>query len=345
MRAAAEIRAGIGVLLAIQLTTTFGGVALLGRITPAVDRIIEENVRTLTATEDMLSALADQGCDPTGIDVQARFDDALGRARANITEPGEEELIRRVEQRWPAAFGGDCNARTELRSAIQGLAEANRASMRHEDELAKALGNGGAWATALLGLCAFATSAALITRFTRRISAPLVEIEQMLDAVVHGDPYRRVRRLPAPDEFHAIAIRINQLLDRRQAKEEAEDPQLVVLDRALLHHLLDKMPEPTVAVDTSGAIIAASDAAMDLLAGPGVSSLTNAIAPGLSDTPSDDETSLIQRVEPFGKGAGFLITLRPGASPAPSPSHGEATEEVVVPMDPPPRSEPSDDER
>ena len=47
MRIRDEIRLGVGTLLAIQVLTMVAAVALLARMTPAIDRILEENDKVL----------------------------------------------------------------------------------------------------------------------------------------------------------------------------------------------------------------------------------------------------------------------------------------------------------
>jgi hypothetical protein len=332
MRAISEIRVGIGVLLTIQLFTTFGVVGLLTRMTPSLDRTIDRNVASLTASEQMLAALADQGCDLTDAPVQeVQFEEALFLAKGNASHPKEDLALQGVERSWVQAFAGDCNARLQTRTALQDLSGLHRLQMEQEQQYVERLANGGAWAAALLGSLAFAASLGVITRFTSRIAVPLSELEGVLAAVSRGDPYRRCRKVPAPEEYATIAVRLNQLLDRRLAREEEEDPQLTTIDRALLHHLMDQQPDPLVAVDTSGAILASSHAALDILAGIGVDSLSTALSP-LSDTP--DPLSIIAKVEPFGN-VGFLITLRrptvPQVPPADSPAVPAPPENAPAP--------------
>jgi hypothetical protein len=210
------------------------------------------------------------------------------------------------------ALAGDCDARAAIVGDLDRLAETNRQQIVAADGTTRQLGTAGAWATVALGLAAFGASAALIRRMNARIATPMAEIREVLEAGARGDVYRRCRRMDAPEEYGVIAQRLNQLLDRRLAREESVDPQLHRVDRALLHHLLDRQPEPMVAVDTSGAVIAASDRALEVLAGAGVDSLSDALNVG--PTGDADVISLIMKVEPFGKQDGFLVTLHSLAS-------------------------------
>ncbi len=316
MRAEAEIRTGISVLLVVQLVMAFGAMGLLTRMGPAIERIISENVTSIQAAEEMYATLAMHDCAPVlghaDIDSRIRFDAGLQAAKRAAHLPEEQVAIGQIERDWEAAIDGDCRARDSTASALGDLASINRNLMGLADAQTKRLGAAGAWATVLLGLAAFGASIGLIRRFGRRLAEPLQEVEAVLTAVGAGDPYRRCKRMEAPSEYGVIAVRLNQLLDRRLAKQETEDPELRRIDRTLLHHLLDGRTQPTVAVDASGAILVASQSALDLLEKSGIEAIADVLARGVDGS---DEDSIIAGVEPFGRPDGFLITLHPAGSP------------------------------
>jgi hypothetical protein len=324
MRAASEIRWTVSALVIVQLLLTFGVIALIVRMTPGVDEVLAEDVSSLTAIDQMYSLLAGGECGTDATALAAPFDQAYRLAQGSAHDAGEQELIEKIGKTWNLALACDREARAATIENLRALANLNRASIENAHRQGHELGVSGAWATAFLGVAAFGIGTFLMFRFVRRMATPLEEVEAVLSAVVRGDPYRRCRRIEAPAEYTQIAARLNQFLDRRLAREEEEDPQLANLDRALLHHLLDTLPDPVVAVDTSGAIIAASDGAMDLLAGTDLSSISDALASGGED---DDAISLIQRVEPFGRSDGFILSLvRRGADDA-----GDETADVPFP--------------
>lgn len=323
MKTASEIRTGLGVLVSAQMIVAFASIGLVTRMSPAIERILFENVRSTTAVERMYASIARRDCGLSQEDAEARFEEALGDEKRNITIDGEGVLAHRVDKAWRRGMRGDCGAMDVVTENLDAIGELNRGEMAAQDIRAKRLGAAGAWATVILGLATFGISAMLSRRFIQRIAAPIGEIEAVLVAANQGDPYRRCRRMEGPAEFGAIAMRLNQLLDKRLAQDETEDPQLRAMDRCLLQHLLDRMPDAVVAVDRSGAVIAASDRAMDVIAGSGVNSLADALA---ISPDGDPEISLIQRVEPFGKQQGFLVWLKPleGAS-RPSGGAGEGS--------------------
>lgn len=308
MKAAGEIRAGVGSLVAVQIIVALATIGLLVRMAPAIAHILEEDVSSTAAVEEMYASFALRDCGMSIGDAESRFEVAADQAHNSANSPGEAQLLDSLEPTWRKAMAGDCEARDKVAATLDRVADLNRAQISDADHQARQLGAAGAWAAAILGLVTFATSALIIRRFTQRVAIPLTEIEAVLLSASQGDPYRRCRRIDGPAEYSVIASRLNQLLDRRLASNEDEDPQIRANDRALLQHLLDRIPEPCVAVDRSGAVIAANDQAMDVLAGSGIDSLADALAIGPDGAP---ETSLITAVEPFGKAQGFLVRLQP----------------------------------
>lgn len=254
MRPASEARLGLTALLSLQLLTSVGGVVLLGRMAPAVERIIEENVYSTEAVEDMLGALASGA-------PAATFDEALARARGNITEAGEVELIGTIDGAWARARAGDAAARGELVEALHDLGRLNRASMVEADTIARNLGLAGAWAMALLGFLGFLVSLVVSRRVQDRLLVPFGEVDRVLAAARAGDQHRRCVPTGAPAAEQRVMENLDWLLDQRGARADAptEDPLL----RACLLALLDReSTRAQVLVGPQGAVVAVNSAAL-----------------------------------------------------------------------------------
>jgi hypothetical protein len=328
MKADAEIRAGLGVLLAIQLIATFGVMGLLVRMNPAIDAVVHDDLPTLAATQDMAVVLAEESCRATP--EVSRFVVALDRAEAVSADPTEQARLAQIREAQTAAFSGDCDARTSVIGNIVELADANRTEMLRASTSARQLAIAGGWATALVGLLAFVVSLLLLRGWLRRFADPLRELEAVLQANASGDPYRRNRRMEGPNELGVIAARVNHLLDRKLARDEAVDPALRNVDRSLLLHLLDKLGEPVIVVDSSGAMLVANRPALDRMAADKSFRVAETLRVG-PDGP-DTDISMVMGVEPFGPNLGYLVTLRPIVTPtdgAPPPSLLD--DEVVIP--------------
>jgi hypothetical protein len=228
MQTERDLYIGIGALVALFLLVAFGTVGLLMRMSPAIERILRENVASLEASEEMMAALALAGPAQAQAPIEARFRAALRRAKTNITEEQERPALARLEAAAPGALRGEPGDRAIAVEALVALHRVNAASMRRADERARQLGLGGAWAIVFLSCVALAASAAVLRRLRQRLVAPLQELSSTLDASSRGDRHRRCRPMSAaPIELARILTKVNGLLDRAAPvpREELEAQQ------------------------------------------------------------------------------------------------------------------------
>lgn len=204
-----QSRAAFGLILVLQLATSFGAIALLTRMGPAIAVVAEENVESLAAVEGMAAALA---LAPTGA-ARAEFLTQYQRAERNITEAAEEPLLRSIQADADAALNGDPLIRARIVANLRQLAEVNRAALREADEEAQRLARAGAWAAVFLALAAFVLVRLVNIRVDRRFVMPILEIASALDSVRQGDRFRRCSASSDSPEIQSIAESVNLLLD------------------------------------------------------------------------------------------------------------------------------------
>lgn len=305
MRIRDEIRLEVGALLAIQVLTMVAAVALLSRMTPALDQILQDNERSIRAVERMLLALAEPAAAPGQLDLRrVNFERALTEAAGNITEPEERPAIERIFDHKDAALAGDPAALATLRTELWQLSIINRRSMLDASARAKRLGTAGAWAVVFLGLVGVVCSIALLRRARSKLINPVYEIGAVLEACRAGDIHRRFKPVGASTEFHEIAEVVNLLVSERSAARERDWEPSARLDRVALLRLLDRDSDPSFVCDASGAIAAANEAALDMLGGPAGAELREAIARVCSG-----EAVVGIEVEPLAQ-LGFVCRVR-----------------------------------
>lgn len=259
MRLHTESRLGIGALLSLQLLTSFAAIGLLARVTPAVERILLDNVRSVEAAEEMLAAMAlpDE-------DAAARFEAALAAASSNVTEPEEAPLLEDLGRLGPGALAGDPVQRRQAIAAVQALSLVNRRSMQQADDEARFLGQAGAWTSALAGMAGFVLSLLVYDRTRRRLVLPVLELHATLAAARQGDHLRRCTHLDGPVETLRIADDLNWLLEQ-VAQSRRSRPGMAGLRPHLLA-LLERHPGPTLVIDAKGEAVALNQAALDRIA-------------------------------------------------------------------------------
>jgi hypothetical protein len=305
MRIRDEIRLGVGTLLFVQILMMFAAVGMLARMTPAIDRILEDNERSIHAVERMLVVLAEPPSIEPGrlADRQRRFTQALEDARANVTDERETPVIDAIESQVDAGLAGDPAALAELRSDLAGLADINRDAMHDSNLRAKRLGTAGAWVLALLGLLGLALSIAVIRRFQSKLIRPVYELGAVLEACNDGDHHRRFNPADASAEFRQVAQVVNVLVGEHFGRLERDWEKVAKLDRTALLWLLDRQRQPTFVCSEVGGILASNQAGLDALREQGGADVRDRIARACKG-----ETIAKVKVEPL-RDVGWVCTL------------------------------------
>ena len=214
-----QSRAVFGLILALQLATSFGAIALLTRMGPAIAVVSEENFESLAAVEGMAAALALA----PGEEARAAFLAQYERANRNITETAEEPLLQSIKADAGRALSGDPIIRARIVANLHQLAEVNRAALREADEEAQRLAQAGAWAAVILALASFVLVRLVSIRVDRRFVMPILEIASALESVRQGDRFRRCSASSDSPEIQSIAENVNDFLDGPERR--ADGPQ------------------------------------------------------------------------------------------------------------------------
>jgi nitrate/nitrite-specific signal transduction histidine kinase len=204
----------IAALVVLNLLFAFGAIGLFGRMGPAIDRILQDNVYSIEACEVMLAELARSNGGQAG---RKRFEDALQRAEKNVTEPDEGPVIERIRNRAARALDGYPDAADAIVDDITALIQINREAMGAADREARRLGRSGAWAAVFMGFLSFVLSLIVLRYIEGRVVAPIEQVHAVLEASRRGDIHRRCHSMSAPAEIKAVMRSVNSLLDSRMS--------------------------------------------------------------------------------------------------------------------------------
>jgi nitrogen fixation/metabolism regulation signal transduction histidine kinase len=305
----------VGILVACNVLLAFGAIGLLTRMSPAIERILRENVFSHEAAEEMLVLLMPSAQELSSDARQRRFEHALQRAKANVTEPEEVSVLTRITQQYSAALVGDDRAKLAVVQALRELMAINRQAMVSADREAQRLGTAGTWVAVCIAVASFIISLIIIRHLERHVLNPLIELSDVLDAVRLGNPHRRCRLMEAPEELRRALNAVNALLDRglrgsdgpfsQKAKAQAN-----IEHRALLH-LLEQCSDAVVIVDDRGNILAANSCSLDLISSPDGERFKQLLRQLPAEQPSDVHMTPVALTGV----PGWLCVLRPSKAP------------------------------
>lgn len=277
----------LGVIL-LNLTLAFGAIGLLDRMGPAIERILERNMISIVAVTDMLEVLASSKAPMVDAAERARFQSALSRAQANVTESGEGAVVESIAKQPLGALSVE-----QLRSLISNLhtlRQMNFDAMTRADAEARRLGWAGGWAAALIGFLSLLFGLSMVARLRRRVVEPLEELERVLDAAYQGDFLRRCRLQAAPGEVEGVLRAFNTLLDDYHRLRQGPEPQEChTIERLALHAMMERQASPMALVAGDGELLRANQPMLEALAGEG--------GVGLRDALMEPEEATIEGLE------------------------------------------------
>lgn len=287
-----ELVFDIGAIVTLNVLLAFGVIGLFVRMGPAIEQILEENVASIVAAEEILAIFAAAGDAPLGATQAAQVQAALDRAAANVTEASEGPVVAAMARDLPAAVLERGEARGRVVQGAGRLSAINHAAMRTVDEEAQRLGAAGAWSAVLVGFLSLLLSLFVLARLRRRVLLPVLEIHEVLgEASFVGK--RRCRPREAALEITHIAEAVNGILDDRAARwlggsrgtEGALSESSEKGVHAALTTLLGEQRGSAVVVDEEGRILRANSQALAVLAGPEGDRLREALRPGSPRAP------------------------------------------------------------
>lgn len=203
------ITLSVWLLILFNVLLAFGAVWGFQRMDPAITRIYERNVKSLSACEDMLLAL-------TGEQIEMdKFNQALKRAGSNITEDGEEQAIKNIQQYLPGLAAGEKGFRSLITREVITLTNYNKKAILESAQQTQKLRQAGAWGIVFATLLFFVIAIHLEQRLRRMLLLPLQEISDTLRANMQGDKFRRCSLPNASGNMKKLLDSINALLDKQ----------------------------------------------------------------------------------------------------------------------------------
>jgi hypothetical protein len=262
-----SLRLAFALLLATHLLMAFGAVALLARMKPAIQRIIDENAYSLEAVEEMMAVLAEANGAPVEEPSAERYRAAHARAATNVTDPRELPVLEALARDLDGTLEGDPRTRRASVESLKALGTINRDDMLRTDRSAQQLGSAGAWAVVFLALLTLVGALVAIRRLDHRVLHPIEELYEVVHRSHRGDAHRRCRPgLGAASELGEIMQTMNTLLDERERTRFPAPDVEESCDRAALLHFLDERPTPALILSDRGRVVAANAAGLDALA-------------------------------------------------------------------------------
>jgi NtrC-family two-component system sensor histidine kinase KinB len=281
-----KILLGYGACLGLVVVVLAWAIVLLLRLGRASDSILQENYRSILAAENMIDAVERQDSavllvllsfKEQGLSEfrgnEAIFLQWLGRAKDNITIPGEKKIIEAIDRGYSKYLGevsnlhltsGSNHARAisiyhdlvlpsfrAVRDSCIRLRDLNHETMYAASNRAHKLAIQAVFSISIIGLAAVIIGVVFSLFLSRLISRPVTELKEAVFHIAQGDyevqvPVRGTGELAVlADQFnlmaeklrHYHAMNIDEIIAEKRKSEaiiQSVDDGLVVVDANLL---------------------------------------------------------------------------------------------------------------
>jgi PAS domain S-box-containing protein len=286
-----RLRFGLGAIAVALALLSAAAVLGLNRLGGAIETILKENYASVVACEQMKESLerldsaaqfAGSGREdiarPMLREHRRAFAAAFAAEAANITIPGEGELVRDIEARYRSYgervdrvlalpqderqaryFGELLPAFTTLKDLIQSVLQLNQDHMVSADRAAKALAVRTVNTALAVSAAAVLFTAWFAFWLPRVIVRPVEAMTRTVAAIGEGNLAVSVEG-PGVEELEPLAEAFNKMLVRLRAYRDSSLGELLAakdLARATLECMLD----PVVVFDREGGVRLANEAA------------------------------------------------------------------------------------
>jgi two-component system, NtrC family, sensor histidine kinase KinB len=263
----------------------------LSQMSAVSGHIIAENYDSVVAAQDMKESLERQDSaalfDLLGQSDRAarqvaehrvRFDAALAAASANITEPGEPEVVEAIRQgrdeyyRRFDVFTKSSRDRTTVyfqslepqfntvRVASDRLLRLNQEAMRHKADAASRVARRWFFVTLALAVVLMAAGVAIELSLSKAIVGPVAQLTAATARLASGDLDTPPVPVRSADEIGALAVSFNRMADRLRELRRSDMGKLLVAQQTT-EAVIDSLFDPIIVADGGGLVTRVNPAA------------------------------------------------------------------------------------
>lgn len=289
-----KILVGNGVALALVVLVCIWAVSNLWRLGAATDRILRENYQSILAAESMTGALERQdsavllmalGLTDEGIaqfrEHESQFLQWLGRAKGNITIPGEGDLLKRLEEGYTSYLTAFSHLRgipptqrqqlvtfylkamlpvfKTVRAECERLREINEKNMFEFSEKAGFMAHRAVWSTAAIGGGAVLVGLAFSLWLTALLVKPIRQMTTATAEIASGNYDVHIEH-PSGDELGGLARDFMEMAHKLKAFHELNVGKLVA-EKRRSEAIIQSVADGVLVVDKDQKVLGLNPAA------------------------------------------------------------------------------------
>ena len=208
MNFAHRIYSSFIILLICSTIITIAGIRGFLELEPYINTLNSHNTQSLYYAEQMLSSISAK----KDIDV---FERNLEKAKNNVTEVGEEEILNKIADNYLPAFKGSKEIEEEKIGEIAELSKINRLAMQREGRVAKKTESVGIWVILFPSIFIWIIGFTILARLKKTFIKPIQELNDVILDYNKGNKMRRCPSYTISKDLQKLYDGINRILDNK----------------------------------------------------------------------------------------------------------------------------------
>ncbi|MCW0483324.1 sensor histidine kinase [Gaoshiqia sediminis] len=285
---------GFGLLLLMVVLLWVTGAYFIYNLSNRSAAMLKENYQTVESTKFLIQSLddlenqqsynllssADSVDDSRYQSNLAVFRKNLEAVKNNITEAGEAEMIRALENHFnrylavyadlqnqeitgPGAFRELVAAYTATRNQIVALWTLNMDAISHKNSLLKNTAHGAFVIMSVIGTFCFIISALFFIQYPGYISKPIIQLTQGIKEIANRN-YEQRLQFKSHDELGELAQAFNMMAAKLDEYEHSNLSQLL-FEKKRIDTIINNMKDAIIGLDNSKHIIFSNAIACKIL--------------------------------------------------------------------------------
>ena len=178
------------------------------KLEPYINALNSRNTQSLYYAEQMLSSISAKK------DLTV-FEHNLEKAKNNITEVGEEEILNKIADNYILAFKGNRKVEEEKIDEITELSKINRVAMERAGRIAKKTENVGVWVILFPSIFIWIIGLTILASLKRTFVKPIQELNNVILDYNKGNKMRRCPSYTTSKDLQKLYDGINRILDNK----------------------------------------------------------------------------------------------------------------------------------
>ena len=250
-------------LFCLLLLTGGAGIYYMAKLKMQSEKVLQDNYESLAYCHIMQQQLSNI---EAGYDSSVKkFEDALIKQEANVTEPGESKATGSVRYYFNKIKGGDTlkqSVRT-IEDQLQEILKLNMNAIHNKNSIAEKTADEAFTIISLLSGLVFLIAFSFLFNFPSVITKPIIEFTDAIKEISNKNYSHRIH-IDNKDEFGKLANAFNEMAGRLEYFENSNLNKLL-FEKSRAEAVINSLKDASIGLDKSNIVLFANEQALQLL--------------------------------------------------------------------------------